>query len=378
LGRQSLAQSATEKNGVRADCRLQLDRTDICDWRPNNATPAAQPTISDRFLKMKRKPITKQPRCKTHQPVAKCCATIGRWELVTAGAALVLTFCWAFSFQIRQLARTWDTEPDYAHGYLVIPIALLFLWVRRAQFPGVQGVPGLGGLSLLLLGVMAMAVGQRYFLSPVASWGLIAWIAGACWLILGRRALVWALPSILFLLFMIPLPYKAEDVLSVPLRQVATKLSCWGLQLLGQPATSDGFTILLDSTRLEIEEACSGLRMLVMITALAAAFWVLACRNWTERALLAISIVPVALFANSLRIIFAALSFRYFPDRAVAINAHELVGWIVAPAAALSMGLVLAYFRRLFIEQEVGLAHTIDNCRNTNPIEFDVPRPCAT
>jgi exosortase len=337
-----------------------------------------KPADSNWLSQMKRTPTTKQFQCKVSQTDASGCAGIGRWELVAAGAVLMLTFCWAFSHQMVLLTRAWDTEPDYAHGYLVIPIALLFLWVRRARFPGVQGVPGLGGLSLLLLGVALVAVGERYAVMPVASWGLIAWIAGACWLVLGRSVVVWSLPSILFLLFMIPLPYRAEDLLSLPLRQVATKVSCWGLQLLGQPATSDGFTILLDSARLEIEDACSGLRMLVMITALAAAFWVLACRNWTERALLGISIVPVALLANSLRIVFAALSFRYFPDRAVAVNAHELVGWIVAPAAALSMGLLLAYFRRLFIEQEIGLAHTIDDCRKTNPIEFDVPRPCTT
>jgi exosortase len=153
---------------------------------------------------------------------------------------------------------------------------------------------------------------------------MIAWIGGAVWIVGGRQVFWWAFPSIAFLIFMIPLPYRMEDFLAGPLQRIATYLSCWALQVLGQPAFAEGNTIFLNMTQLEVEHACSGLRMLMMIVALATACAVLVCRDTAERMFLVFCIVPVA----------------------------DVAGWIVVPVAALLMGLALCYWRRLFVRTE--------------------------
>ena len=99
----------------------------------------------------------------------------------------------------------------------------------------------------------------------------------------------WSLPSIAFLWFMVPLPFRVERWLSLPLQGAATKLSCWILQALGQPALAEGHVILLGDNRLEVEQACSGLRIFVGIVALAFAYAILMRRQWWEKALLLLS-----------------------------------------------------------------------------------------
>ncbi len=185
---------------------------------------------------------------------------------------------------------------------------------------------------------------------------MIVWIAAVCWIFLGRRVLAWASPAIAFLIFMIPLPFRLENLLSWPLQRVATKLSCWILQLLGEPAIAEGNVIFMASSQLEVEQACSGLRMLVMIAALTMAFGVLVCRNWPERLFLILCIGPVALLSNSIRIVVTGLGYEYLSDEASQTLSHDLAGFIVVVVAAACMWLALCFWRWIFIEQEQGRA----------------------
>jgi exosortase len=269
-------------------------------------------------------------------------------------AAIVLSavFLWAYWSGLRALVIAWETEPDYSHGYLVPPIALLFLWFRRDCFPGINRVPGWGGLSLIALSILLTVAGKQYFLNPLVHWSMIAWVGGTVWILAGRRVFWWALPAIAFLIFMVPLPYRIEGMLGWPLQRIATYISSWSLQLLGQPAIAEGNTIFLSENQLEVEHACSGLRMLVMVAALAMAFAVLGCRNWRERIFLILCIVPVALIANSVRIVATGMAYQYLSGEASKTFSHDVAGYIVPPVAALMMLGALIYFRRLIVETE--------------------------
>jgi exosortase len=123
---------------------------------------------------------------------------------------------------------------------------------------------------------------------------------------------------------------------------------------LGQPAIAEGNTIFLGEHQLEVEHACSGLRMLVMVVALAMAFAVLGCRNWRERLFLFASILPVAIIANSARIVATGLAYQYLSGEASKSFSHDLAGYIVPPIAALMMVGALIYFRALVVETEQG------------------------
>jgi exosortase len=187
-----------------------------------------------------------------------------------------------------------------------------------------------------------------FFLGAIDAWSMLLWIAGVIWFFWGARVFWWSLPAVAFLWFMVPLPWRAERWLSLPLQTVATKISCWGLQCLGQPALAEGHTILLNTAHLEVEQACSGLRVFMGITALACAYLAIVRQTWWERAILLASVVPVALAANAARIVATGLFYRYTSDETAKRFSHDAAGWAMIVVAAGLFALVLLYLKHLF------------------------------
>ena len=152
--------------------------------------------------------------------------------------------------------------------------------------------------------------GAWYYFEFMDGWSIMLWSAGVIWLFLGRAVLWWSLPSVAFLFFMVCLPFRLELALSLPLQTIATRLSCWVLQMLGQPALAEGHTIYLGEHTLEVEQACSGMRIFVGIAALAYAYVVIVRRTWWEKSLLLASVVPIALIANATRVVTTGLLYQ--------------------------------------------------------------------
>ena len=277
------------------------------------------------------------------------------------GLVLAATFVWAYWPTLVNLVAAWNREPDYSHGFFVVPLALYFLWARRDRYPGrrsesataeAESLPAWLGLALVAVSVGVRAIGAHYYLDALDGWSIMFWVAGVVWLLGGWRLTCWAAPSIVFLWFMVPLPFRCERWLSLPLQGIATKLSCWILQALGQPALPEGHTIILGNNQLEIEQACSGLRIFVGIVALAFAFAIVTRRAWWEKALLLLSAIPVALLANAVRIVATGLLFQYMSDNAARKFSHDAAGWVMILFAAGLFGLVLLYMSRLVREVE--------------------------
>lgn len=280
-------------------------------------------------------------------------ATPRRPLAVLAACGAAAAFAWAYWPTLVLLVNTWNREPDYSHGYLVVPLAAYFLWARRQTFPGLAAGLAWPGLLLLVLSAAMRWVSGRYSIDPLDGWSMVVWVAGVVWLFAGWRVLWWSWPSVAFLLFMVPLPYRAERLLSLPLQRIATKLSCWTLQCLGQPAIAEGNTIWLNEVRLEVERACSGLRIFTAVVALAFVYLVLFPRPWWQRVFLALSTVPIALVANMTRVVATGLVGQYISGEAAHKLNHDAAGWLMIPFAALFFAFVLWYLDRLVREVEV-------------------------
>ncbi len=269
--------------------------------------------------------------------------------LIAVSGLLMVSFLWSYWPTLKGLVHAWETQPDYTHGYLVVPLAVYFLWARRDRFPGFadhyRWWPG-----LILLGASGLMryVAAMYFMVPVDGWSILLWVAGIVWLLGGWPWVRWSLPSIAFLLFMIPLPFRLERGLSLPLQTIAAKLSGWTLQTLGLPALTEGNTILLGDHTLEVEQACSGLRIFVGIAALAFAYVVIVRRSWWEKLLLLVAIVPISLIANSARIVLTGLLKQYASVEAAARFSHDFSAWLMIPFAGALFALTLWYLDKLF------------------------------
>ncbi|MEN6457940.1 MAG: exosortase/archaeosortase family protein [Thermoguttaceae bacterium] len=268
-------------------------------------------------------------------------------------AALAVLFTWSYWPTLWQLAATWVREPDYSHGFFVAPLALYFLWARRDRMPAYESRIHWAGLAPLAASVAIRVVGARYYLEAFDGWSVMFWVAGVVWLFCGLRILVWSLPAILFLWFMVRLPYRLELGLSLPLQTIATNVSCWALQVLGQPALPEGHTIVLGDHTLEVEQACSGLRIFMGIAALASAYVVLSHRLWWERTILLLSAVPIAVVANVSRVVVTSLLFQYAETDAAKKFSHDAAGWLMIPFAAALFALVLWWLGKSWSEVEL-------------------------
>lgn len=279
--------------------------------------------------------------------------TTTAWATLGMGAfVFVAALLWSYWPTLVEMVRTWNREPDYSHGYLVLPFALFFLWSRRKSFPHDSIRTDMWGAVLLFLASALRVAAGMYYLLPLDGWTLPLTVAGAVWVLFGRSVLWWSLPAIVFVYFMIPIPYSAERWLSVPLQAVTTSLSTAVLVMFGQPAIAEGNVILLGDHELFVAEACSGMRIFVGILALAFAFALFSRWSWWQRVLVLVVALPVAIVANVTRVVITGLLTQTVSSEAGHRFSHDVAGFVVIPFAAALFWLFLFYLERLFPEVE--------------------------
>lgn len=305
---------------------------------------------------------------------------------------------------IQGIVELWLKPPyDYSHGFLVLPFAAYLLWRNRGQLPEKVLWPNWYGLPLLLgplplyLADATLNVAKEWVqggclvaslagvlvtfvcpppsrprgpidllaaglcLSPALYFAYFSlggtaqnvFAAAVVALALGvaltayRRwaALRWAVPSLAMLLLALPLPGPVEFQASWYLRRAATMSAVKVFQTLGFPTRADGpFVIDVGTVRLQVQEACSGLSMLMAFVALTAAI-VLLCpptRRPVDRLVVFLSSIPIAVFCNIVRIVVSGLVLLAGWKEAFDVIVHDFAGWAMMP---LALGLVWAEFR---------------------------------
>lgn len=296
-------------------------------------------------------------------PAASRPALPGRGLVVAAVLGLALIASYAPSF--RLLMIQWE-HPEYSHGYLVAPIALAILWMRRRElarvpvrpaWPGWLGLAALLALRYVLYDRNEMWVEQATI--PLVIACLVVALAG--W------RMLWAtLPAIGFLYFMLPLPPRLNAFLADPLQRLATIGSTGLLQVFGLPVLAEGNVIVVGAERLEVARACNGLSMLVSFVTLITATVLTVARDrptW-ERLVLLASTLPIALVANILRIAATATLYHTFGSQAelfwplslwfptVDQLTHDTAGWAMMPIGLALIFLEMKLLSWLVVEDE--------------------------
>ncbi len=193
-------------------------------------------------------------------------------------------------------------------------------------------------------------LGDYTFFTWLDSISFLASLAGLCGLLGGQAALRWAWPSIAFLIFMVPLPYRVETSLGAPLQRLSTVVSAYALQVFGIPAFSSGNTIVIRDFTIGIVEACNGLGASYMVLACSVGAALMIHRPLSDKLILIMSAIPIALVANATRITLTGLLHEMMGKGAAEELYHGLAGWLTMPLALVLLYLVYQLLLRLFIE----------------------------
>jgi exosortase len=262
---------------------------------------------------------------------------------------------WVYWPTLRELYDTWSNNPEYSHGMLV-PFFALFLLHKRTALPVVAtGAWPVIGFGTLILAIAMRLAGSATSFLPLEGLSFVLSLAALAMLAGGRAALARFWPPIVFLLFMVPLPYEASRLMGAELQRIGTIASTLLLRCCGQPAIAEGNRILISDVTLNVVEACSGLRMLVTFFAFAVAATFLIQRHWMVKALVLGSAVPIALATNVLRITATGLAHVWLHDSPskgrVLEVIHDFNGWMMMPVGLTFLLLELWLFKHLMIER---------------------------
>lgn len=200
------------------------------------------------------------------------------------------------------LVRTWETNPNYSHGYLIPPVVVLLFWREWKRFVAEIARGAMWGLALIALALLGHIVSIRAGVFMTQGYSFVLLLFGLCLFMFGKRATrrVWF--PLAYLVFMLPMPPYLVNVVSFQLKVFAARAGSLAAVKLGIPLVRSGMTIHLPAGSLRIADPCSGLRSLIALVALGALFAYLSDGRFWKRAVLFVSSVPLAVAANIVRI----------------------------------------------------------------------------
>lgn len=236
------------------------------------------------------------------------------------------------------MAVTLWPQEEYAHGPIILAIVLWLTWLGRAKLrdDGQKKNP-VGGALLLIFGLLLYVVGRSQDIVIFEVGSQIPLLLGVMLLSYGANITKNFWFPLLFLVFLIPLPGVVVDTLTGPLKQQVSVLSENILYLLNYPIARSGVVLSIGQYQLLVADACSGLNSMFSLSALGLFYAYLVRRSgWAHNTILLASILPIAFFANVMRVILLVLITYYFGDEVGQGFAHKMTGMVLFMAALIS------------------------------------------
>jgi exosortase len=219
-----------------------------------------------------------------------------------AALLTALLIAGVFAGTFRSLWGTWEHNPNYSHGFLILPVSLGLLWLKRKELSAVPRSPSWWGLALLGASLVMLVASARMDTTIFQGYAFIGALAGLALYAGGWMFTRKILFPIGYLVFMLPFPPWFVHKLSFGLKLLAARGSCSISRAAGIPLMEDGLSIYFASGAMRIENACSGMQSLIALMALGALFAYFARGSWPKRLLLFLLAIPIALLANVIRI----------------------------------------------------------------------------
>lgn len=243
---------------------------------------------------------------------------------IIAGLALIYRPTWEWMYY------RWTLPDSYSsHGFLIPLISGWIIWQERHKFKNLKihgSWLGLLILAIALLLHIASGITRIHFTSGIS---FVIAIFGLVLFILGKEGLKGSAFAIFYLFFMVPFPSFWESQFTLELKLIAAEAAARMLDFAGYIVIREGSIILFPHTQLIVGDVCSGLRSLVSLIALGVPFVYFISASWWRKGLMLLSLFPVAMFCNILRILVLGLATYYWGSEVASGFIHDASGIMI-------------------------------------------------
>lgn len=248
---------------------------------------------------------------------------------------------------IKELMKSWE-NPDNSYGYLVFPLFIYLCRELRKKFTFFILSWSYSGLFVFFLFLTAGVIGRLYAIEWMIGISLFLALVGVGLTLYGKRLRQLVFPF-LVLAFMIPLSPELNRVATDFLKEIGSDIAVELMRLFAISLTREHHFIYLSSMKLEIVDACSGLRYLIPLILLS----LVIARFYTDAAwkyaVLALGAIPLSVFMNAFRIFLAALLVDMgYPETAKSFF-HDFSGWVIFMLAS-----VFVYWMAVILGKKKG------------------------
>jgi len=291
------------------------------------------------------------------------------------GLAISFAIAFAYATVLVKLFHDWWNDENYSHGLLIPFIIGYIIWVQRDKLAGIATRSSVfwGGAAVVfaLFALWAGVAGAELYTQRLS---LILILAGIVVYFWGFKLLHMLLVPLGLLFLAIPIPAIVFNKIAFPLQLFASRCAVWSMSVLGIPVLRQGNIIELkplnsfDTKKLEVVEACSGIRSLMTLLTLAVVFayfthspdansnglgsgkrfgWVKSYWFWRAVIIVA-SAVPIAILTNAFRVSGTGVLAHYYGTAVADGFFHSFSGWaiyIVAFILLFGIGIILDRFR---------------------------------
>ena len=261
--------------------------------------------------------------------------------VITAGVLAVL-----FRDASFNLWRRWGQQQELSHSYFIPLISAYLVWINRSAVIKSIGAPSLSGFFLIALALGLLLLGQLTSIYLFQHLGLVVAIAGMVAAYGGLSLLRAVAAPVAFLFFAVPPPYWVITVLSWKFQQMSSVLGVFMVEAMGIPVHLSGNIIDLGEYKLQVAEACSGLRYLFPFLSLGVmAAYMFRGRLW-QRLVIITATIPITILMNSARIAATAALVQAYGVEHAEGALHFFEGWVVFLFCLVALFAIIAILSR--------------------------------
>ena len=234
---------------------------------------------------------------------------------------------------IVPMVKQWASDDNYSHGFLVPIISLYLAYMRKNELHSANIHPCNAGLALVLFGLMMLLLGWVATELLTMRSSLVVVLSGSILYLWGWEIFKILLAPLCYLFLMVPIPAVLYDAAAFQLKLFVTNVSVLSMKALGIVVWQEGNILMFPNITLEVADACSGLRSIMSLLALGAAYAFVLHTLIRDRIILIVSTLPIAILTNCLRVVATGVLAQYFGSAAAEGFFHEFAGLFVFAAA---------------------------------------------